>query len=244
MGNQLLAGKKILVTAGPTREPIDAVRYVSSSTGGRMGYDIAENLLQQGATVYLVSGPVKIDLIHPMLTVVKVHTAYEMYLACCKFFEEADISIFAAAVPDYRPKEVRQCFGEGDVCFSVKMVKNIDIPAAFANVKKPDQFMVSFVSQTNKDIKKAINRMDRANLDMLVLNTVYDTDIAFGVDNIKQTTISIIRNDYTVYNLSATSRSRVTKEIIAAINETVEKGKDLVSHRPSSVWQNLAFEAN
>ena len=243
MGNQLLAGKKILVTAGPTREPIDAIRYVSSSTGGRMGYDIAENLLQQGARVYLVSGPVKIDLIHPMLTVVKVHTAYEMYLACCKFFEEADVSIFAAAVPDYRPKEVRQCFAEGDVCFSVKMVKNIDIPAAFANVKKADQFIVSFVSQTNKDIKKAINKMDRANLDMLVLNTVYDTDIAFGVD-IKQTSISIIRNDYTVYNLPVTSRNRVTKEIMAAINEMVERGKDLVSHKSSSVWQNLAFEAN
>src|SRR4051812_30284577 len=100
MNNQLLlSGKKILITAGCTREYIDGVQYVSSSTGGRMGYDIAELMLQQGAYVFLVSGPAKINLAHPKLTIVKVSTACEMYLSCCKFFEDADIAIFAAAVP-------------------------------------------------------------------------------------------------------------------------------------------------
>src|SRR5215467_7670400 len=99
--NNILTNKKVLITAGPTREAIDPVRYISNHSSGKMGYAIAESFLQQGAQVFLVSGPVCITLEHPNLTIVKVNSANEMYLACCHFFEIVDIAVFAAAVADY-----------------------------------------------------------------------------------------------------------------------------------------------
>src|ERR1700760_3562692 len=106
MINPLLHNKKVLITAGPTREAIDPVRYISNHSSGKMGYAIAEQFLNEGAYVFLVSGPVCMALEHPRLKLVNVTSAREMDLACCNFFEEVDIAIFAAAVADYRPEVV------------------------------------------------------------------------------------------------------------------------------------------
>src|SRR5688572_6730269 len=104
----LLYNKKILITAGPTREAIDPVRYISNHSSGKMGYAIAEQFLHHGAEVVLVSGPVSIQLEHSRFKLVKVNSASEMYLACCGFFEEVDIAVFAAAVADYRPAKIAE----------------------------------------------------------------------------------------------------------------------------------------
>src|SRR4051794_1005700 len=104
--NTILRNKKILITSGPTREAIDPVRYISNHSSGKMGYAIAKTLLDEGARVYLISGPVNIDMQHPNLTIEKVQSASEMYLACCRYSEAVDIAIFAAAVADYRPEKV------------------------------------------------------------------------------------------------------------------------------------------
>jgi phosphopantothenoylcysteine decarboxylase/phosphopantothenate--cysteine ligase len=103
MNNAAIKNKNVLITAGPTREGIDPVRYISNHSTGKMGYALAECFLQQGATVFLVSGPVHIHLMHPNLKVIHVNSASEMHLACCRYFEQADIAVFAAAVADYRP---------------------------------------------------------------------------------------------------------------------------------------------
>src|SRR5689334_3083676 len=108
MNATILHNKKVLITAGPTREAIDPVRYISNHSSGKMGYAIAEQLLQQGAEVFLVSGPVCLSLKHPRLKIINVQSANEMYLACCHYFEEVDIAIFAAAVADYRPEKIAE----------------------------------------------------------------------------------------------------------------------------------------
>src|SRR6478752_592243 len=103
MSTDIIRNKKVLITAGPTREAIDPVRYISNHSSGKMGYAIAESFLQQGAEVFLVSGPVHLKLEHRRLSVVHVNSAMEMFLTCCRFFERIDIAVFAAAVADYRP---------------------------------------------------------------------------------------------------------------------------------------------
>lgn len=137
MSINLLLGKKVLITAGPTREAIDPVRYISNHSSGKMGYAIANAFLQQGAEVFLVSGPVEMHLEHPKLKLVKVNSASEMYMACCRFFEETDIAIFAAAVADYRPeKAAEQKIKKDDSTFVIRMAKNIDIAAEFGRIKQ------------------------------------------------------------------------------------------------------------
>ena len=111
MEMKLLAGKKVLLTAGSTHEPIDSIRYFSESSGNKIGYEIAESLLKHGAEIYLITGPGQVGLAHPNLSLITVQTACDMYMACCKLFEDCDIAIFAAAIPEYKPKEIVQEYG-------------------------------------------------------------------------------------------------------------------------------------
>ena len=210
-----------MITAGPTREPIDTVRYISNRSEGKIGYELAAEMLMQGARVFLVSGPVNVDLTHPMLTVVKVNTACEMYLACCKFFEEADITLFAAAVSDYRLKEIsdKKIIKQEDY-FTIKMVKNIDIAGAFAKLKRPNQLTVGFTMQTTDDIKQAMLKMDTKNFDMVVLNSVNEDEPGFGNDLNR---ISIIKNDYSIRQLALKSQSAIVKELVASIAQMLQQ---------------------
>lgn len=236
---KLLVGKKILLTAGSTHEPIDSIRYFSNAAGDTLGYDIADTLLEQGAELYLISGPTsrKVELKSPRLTVITVQTAYDMYMACCKFFEVIDVAIFAASIPEYRPKEiVKEYKADSDV--TIKMIKNIDIPAAFATVKRPDQRIVSFLYQTKEDYKKAILAMDKTNIDMAVLCTVYTDDTHHP--EIAQTDIMV--RDSPLYNVPVDLKSAFVREIINVMNN---KGGDLVlSHSPNAIWQDVNFVAN
>jgi phosphopantothenoylcysteine decarboxylase/phosphopantothenate--cysteine ligase len=174
--SNILKNKKILITAGPTREAIDPVRYISNHSSGKMGYAIAESFLKQEAEVLLISGPVHLKLEHPRLAIVHVNSAMEMYLACCRFFESIDIAVFAAAVADYRPAVIadQKIKKDGD-SFSIRMVKNVDIAYEFGKIKTANQVAVGFALETNDELKHATGKLDKKNLDMVVLNSMNDT---------------------------------------------------------------------
>jgi len=215
MSTHILHNKKILITAGPTREAIDPVRYISNHSTGKMGYAIAESFLQQGAKVFLVSGPVGISLQHPNLKLVKVNSANEMYLACCRFFETVDIAVFAAAVADYRPAQIaEQKIKKDDESFTIKMVKNVDIAHEFGKIKIATQLSVGFALETNDELKHAVNKLTKKNLDMVVLNSMNDEQATFGYDTNK---ISIIRNDLIQKQFSLKQKTEVAKDIINEI---------------------------
>jgi phosphopantothenoylcysteine decarboxylase / phosphopantothenate---cysteine ligase len=215
MNTTLLKNKKVLITAGPTREPIDPVRYISNHSSGKMGYAIATELLRQGAEVFMVSGPVCIKLEHPALTIVQVNSASEMYMACCRFFEEVDIAIFAAAVADYRPARIaKQKIKKDDSSFTIQMVKNVDIAYEFGKVKKEEQLSIGFALETNDELLNAQAKLEKKNFDMVILNSMNDSNATFGYDTNKITTI---RKDQAPKAFSLKQKSEVASDIVGEI---------------------------
>lgn len=215
MDSLRFTNRKILITAGPTREAIDPVRYITNHSSGKMGYAIAEQFLKQGAEVFLVSGPVCLEIKHPNLKLVKVNSANEMYLACCHFFEEVDGAVFAAAVADYRPDKIaEQKIKKDDQSFIIKMVRNIDIAYEFGKVKTSKQFSVGFALETNDELKHAISKLIRKNFDMVVLNSMNDANATFGFDTNK---ITIIKSDYTQKEYPLKSKPEVAVDIVNEI---------------------------
>lgn len=215
MTAHILQGKKVLVTAGPTREAIDPVRYVSNHSSGKMGYAIAGKFLELGAQVVIVSGPVNIQLHHPRLRVIKVDSAGEMYLACCRVFEEVDIAVFAAAVADYRPAKIaEQKIKKDEASFTIKMVKNIDIAYEFGKIKTPDQLSVGFALETNDELEHAKQKLQKKNFDMVVLNSMNDANATFGYDTNKITTI---KKDLSKKEFSLKQKSEVANDIVKEI---------------------------
>jgi phosphopantothenoylcysteine decarboxylase/phosphopantothenate--cysteine ligase len=218
MSFQSLNNKKVLITAGPTREAIDPVRYISNHSSGKMGYAIAEHLLEQGAKVFLISGPVNIKLVHPNLKIVKINSANEMYLACCHFFEEVDLAIFAAAVADYRPVKVAdQKIKKDESSFTIKMTKNVDIAYEFGRVKTNRQISVGFALETNDELRHAIGKLDKKNLDMVILNSMNDSNATFGYDTNK---ITIIKDDFSKKEFPLKNKTEVAKDIVNEIAAT------------------------
>ncbi|MBS1598786.1 MAG: phosphopantothenoylcysteine decarboxylase [Bacteroidetes bacterium] len=221
MRTDILSGKKLLITAGPTREALDPVRYISNHSSGKMAYAIAESFLQHGAHVYLVSGPVCIDLKHPRLKLVKVNSANEMYLACCRFFEMVDIAIFAAAVADYRPEKIaEQKIKKDDNAFLIKMVKNVDIAYEFGKVKTPNQVSVGFALETNDEMTHAIGKLNKKNFDMVILNSMNDERATFGFDTNK---ISIIKKDFSQKHFPLKTKKEVADDIRYEVTNLVEE---------------------
>jgi len=219
MNSTHLKNKKILITAGPTREAIDPVRYISNHSSGKMGYAIAEECLKQGAEVFLVSGPVCIELNHPHLKIVKVNSASEMYLACCRFFEEVDAAVFAAAVADYRPAKIaEQKIKKVKSEFIVKLVKNIDIAYEFGKVKTCKQLSVGFALETNDELKNAINKLSKKNFDMVVLNSMNDQRATFGFDTNK---ITIIKKDLSRTDYPLKDKKEVAEDIVYEIESSL-----------------------
>jgi phosphopantothenoylcysteine decarboxylase/phosphopantothenate--cysteine ligase len=222
MFSNILKNKKVLITAGPTREAIDPVRYISNHSSGKMGYAIAESFLKHGADVILVSGPVSLTLEHPNLQLIKINSAIEMFLACCNFFESIDIAVFSAAVADYRPAIIsEQKIKKDDATFSIRMVKNVDIAYEFGKIKTAQQIAVGFALETNDELKHAVGKLDKKNLDMVVLNSMNDANATFGFDTNK---ISIIKNDFTQKNFPLKPKSEVANDIVSEI-------KTFLSHK-------------
>ena len=212
MNTSTLHGKKILITAGPTREALDPVRYISNHSSGKMGYAVAEQFLQQGAEVFLVSGPVCIQLQHPKLKLVHVNSASEMYLACCQFFEQADIALFAAAVADYRPSTIaEQKIKKDESSFVITMVKNIDIAYEFGQIKTINQLSIGFALETNDELSHAVGKLKKKNFDMVILNSMNDANATFVHDTNK---VTIIKNDFSQTTYSLKSKKDVAKDIV------------------------------
>lgn len=185
--NQPLAGKKVLITAGPTHEAIDPVRYVGNRSSGRMGFALAEKAAQLGAGVTLVSGPTNLVVEDEHIQLIRVVTAREMYEAALKAFPEADIAICAAAVADFRPKEsALQKIKKRGKGLRLELVPNPDILRTMGE-QKTTQFLVGFALETENEIANAQEKLRKKNLDAIVLNSLNDPGAGFGEETNKIT---------------------------------------------------------
>ncbi len=237
MRNHSLKGKKILITTGPTREAIDPVRFISNHSTGKMGYAIAAAFLAEGAQVTMVSGPVCMKLEHANLAIVNVTTASEMYLACCRFFEETDIAVFAAAVADYRPATIAlQKIKKQEEVFIIKMVKNVDIAYEFGQVKKIAQVAVGFALETNDELTHAIGKLQKKNFDMVVLNSASDANAGFGFDTNK---ITIIKSDCTQREYPLKSKTAVAGDIVAEATACLERNENRFLHEMVMEYETM-----
>lgn len=181
-----LKGRKVLITAGPTYEKIDPVRFIGNYSSGKMGYAIAEEAARRGASVCLVSGPVSVTVKNPAIRVEKVESAREMLAACEEEFADSDIAIMTAAVADYAPAEpetVKIKREKRDDAPVLKLVKNPDIAATLGAKKRAGQTLVGFALETDNETANALDKLERKNLDYIVLNSLRNAGTCFGTDN-------------------------------------------------------------
>lgn len=175
-----LSGKKVLITAGPTHEAIDPVRFLGNRSSGTMGFELAKKAADLGAKVILVSGPMYLTIDHSFIELIRVTSAQEMYEACHKYYQDVDVAICAAAVADYRPKHVateKIKKQEGDLI--LELVRNPDILLSLGE-SKTHQFLVGFALETENELENAKGKLKRKNLDGIVLNSLKDDGAGFG----------------------------------------------------------------
>lgn len=211
-----LQGKKMLITAGPTYEKIDPVRFIGNYSSGKMGYALAEEAARRGAQVTLVSGPVAIRAKHSAINVIDVESAKQMYDKCVNIFPDVDIAIMCAAVADYAPEKQSdvKIKREKDDIPVIKLVKNPDIAASLGKMKTEGQILVGFALETNNEETNAQDKMQRKNLDAIVLNSLNDSGAGFGTDTNK-VTIFFADGNKKMYDMK--SKAEVAKDIIDAI---------------------------
>ena len=210
-----LSGKKALVSAGPTYEPIDPVRFVGNHSSGKMGVAIARELAQRGADVTLVLGPVNIPFDLTGLTVERVQTAKEMFDACTRSFPGTDITVMAAAVADYTPAEVAgEKIKKKEDQWSLSFSKTTDILQSLGGKKKDGQVLVGFALETNNEKVNALGKLKAKNADIIVLNSLQDKGAGFGQDTNK---ISIFDKKGGELQFDLKSKSAVAKDIVDAI---------------------------
>lgn len=189
LGKLPLRGKKVMITAGPTYEAIDPVRFIGNHSSGKMGFELARAAANLGAEVTLIAGPNNQHLTHASVTIVDVVSAEDMYNAAHKSYPTADIAILSAAVADFKPKEIaNQKIKKADATLEITLVKTKDILASLGAIKK-SQFLVGFALETNNELENAKGKLTRKNLDMIVLNSLNDTGAGFGKPTNKVTII-------------------------------------------------------
>lgn len=208
-----LKGRRVLITAGPTYERIDPVRFIGNYSSGKMGYAIAEEAAARGASVTIVSGPVGVTSRLPGIEVVKVESAHQMLEACKARFDTTDIAIFAAAVADYAPAEPVdvKIKREHDAIPEIKLIKNPDIAATLSAGKRDGQITVGFALETNDEQTNALDKLRRKNLDMIVLNSLRDQGAGFQTDTNK---ISIYTSAGLLHDYPLKSKRDVAADII------------------------------
>ena len=185
-----LAGKKIMITAGPTYEKIDPVRFIGNYSSGKMGYALAECCAERGAEVTLISGPVSIIAKHPNIKTVSVESADEMYKAAISEFASSNAAILCAAVADFTPEtKAEQKIKREKDDLIIKLKPTQDIAAALGKLKKDNQVMVGFALETNDEVEHAKGKLERKNLDFIVLNSLNDKGAGFRHDTNKITII-------------------------------------------------------
>ncbi|MFT5754070.1 MAG: phosphopantothenoylcysteine decarboxylase/phosphopantothenate--cysteine ligase [Flavobacterium sp.] len=215
-----LKGKKILITAGPTYEAIDPVRFIGNHSSGKMGYDIAYEAAQLGAKVILVSGPSNQTINHHLVELIKITSAQEMYDACHLNFLNVDVAIAAAAVADYRPKNVAsQKIKKNDSTLTIELEKTNDILASLGAQKK-NQFLIGFALETENEIENAIAKIQKKNLDLIVLNSLNDEGAGFGKPTNK---VTFIDKNFSIEPVELKSKEEVAKDILEKVLQYFQK---------------------
>ena len=218
-----LSGKSVLITAGPTREKIDPVRFLTNHSTGKMGYAIAGEAVKMGARVILVSGPVNLE--PPMgAEVIKVESAEEMYQAALEHFDDADVMIGTAAVADYRPKyiyEEKMKKKEGDQALELERTKDILFELG---QRKKDQVIVGFAAETNDVENHAKGKLARKNADMIVANNVKQEGAGFGADT---NIVTIYKKDGTNIELPLMPKVDVARNILTEVVQLFKKDESL-----------------
>lgn len=217
-----LKGKNVLITAGPTYEKIDPVRFIGNYSSGKMGYALAEECSKRGAWVTLVSGPVSITCNDDKVNVIKVESAVQMHKAVLDNFNQQDVAIMCAAVADYAPVDVSdvKIKREKQEIPTIRLKKNPDIAADLGNKKSDKQVLVGFALETNNEMENAKDKIIRKNLDMIVLNSLADKNAGFGVDTNK---VTIIENNGEVHNFGLKSKVDVAKDIVDVLVQKINE---------------------
>jgi phosphopantothenoylcysteine decarboxylase/phosphopantothenate--cysteine ligase len=219
MSNSLLH-KKILITAGPTYERIDPVRFIGNFSTGKMGFAIAEECAARGAEVTLIAGVTSLSISHPNIRRIDVESAIEMYNAAIQAFSETDIAILSAAVADYRPlqftdEKIKRNEGEN---LTITLIPNPDIAATLGQMKKPHQTLVGFALETNNEEENALKKMKKKNLDFIVLNSLKDSGAGFGHDTNK---VSILFANSEKKSFELKSKKEVARDIVNVLMDNM-----------------------
>lgn len=209
-----LSGKKVLITAGPTYEKIDPVRFIGNYSSGKMGFALAEVCAERGAEVTLVAGPVTLKTKHPAIRRIDVESAAEMYKSATRNFSDADIAILCAAVADFTPKVTadKKIKRKGDN-LTLELQPTQDIAAALGAVKRKGQVMVGFALETDDELANARKKLEKKNLDLIVMNSLQDEGAGFRVDTNKVTFID--RQGLTAFGIK--SKREVAEDIVERI---------------------------
>lgn len=205
--------KRVLVTAGPTYERIDSVRFIGNYSSGKMGFALAEALARRGAQVELVTGPTALKCQNPLIHRTDVESAREMYAAATSLFGSCQAAILSAAVADYRPEQAadHKLKKQGSKGMTLTLVQNPDILATLGKMKQPSQRLIGFALETDNEEHNARVKLEKKNLDYIVLNSLRDAGAGFGVDTNR---VTIIGRDGTTYSTPLMSKSQVADEII------------------------------
>jgi phosphopantothenoylcysteine decarboxylase / phosphopantothenate---cysteine ligase len=214
-----LSGKTVLVTAGPTYEAIDPVRFIGNHSSGKMGFAIAEALAEEGASVNLVSGPTHQHTQNASINVIPVMSAEDMYTRCNELFPNTDITVLSAAVADYKPKHVAdQKIKKKDEDISLDLVKTHDIAASLGKLKHNGQIIVGFALETEKEKANALKKLEAKNFDFIVLNSLNDKGAGFSHDTNK---VTIISRDQKEQSFELKTKKEVAHDIVSAILEKI-----------------------
>ena len=219
LGKLPLKGKKVLITAGPTHEALDPVRFIGNHSSGRMGFEIAITAANLGAEVILISGPSSLKVSHDLIDLTPVISAEEMYNEVHKHFKSADIAILAAAVADYRPKNVSsQKIKKKSDTLSLELEKTKDILKSLGKIKT-SQFLVGFALETNNEIDNATNKLKSKNLDLIVLNSLNVVGAGFGGLTNK---VTFITKDEKQLDFSLKSKKEVAQDLMHFIIKQID----------------------
>lgn len=212
---ELSSKKKILITAGPSYESIDPVRFIGNHSSGKMGFALAEICLAKAWEVTLICGPTNLDLAHPNLNIIPVFSAEDMLLAVQENWKNADIGIFSAAVSDYRPEKFEsKKIKKTEKTINLQLLKNPDIISWASENRGAKQFVVGFALETNNALEFALNKLDSKKMDMIVLNSMEDKEAGFKKETNK---ITILDKKKGKYSFPAKSKREVASDIIDTI---------------------------
>ena len=213
-----------MVTAGPTYEAIDPVRFIGNHSTGKMGFAIAEELANQGATVTLITGPTNQYTNHPGVTVTKVTSADEMYKASQTLFPKTDIAVLAAAVADYKPTTVAdQKIKKKAENLTLELTKTTDIAASLGKLKHNGQIIVGFALETEYEQSNALKKLESKNFDLIVLNSLNDNGAGFGHDTNKITIIDR-KHKSTAFELKDKKKVDAEKQYLVALDAFQKNG--------------------